>query len=93
MFAVGRRFKALSTRDGDRPAVLARELLPGEDPASAEAVARDRAALPKLERAWQTRRACRLRLVEDADVVTRLTPTLATVTTHAPAGVPLEAAS
>lgn len=93
VFAVGGRFKALSTRDGDRPAVLARELLPGEDPASAEAVARDRAVLPKLERAWQTRRACRLRLVEDADVVTRLTPTLATVTAHTPAGVPLEAAS
>lgn len=93
VFVAGRRFKALSVRDGDRPAVLARELLPDEDPVSAEAVARDQAALPKLERAWQTRRSARLRLVEDADVVTRLTPTFATLTAAAPAGVPLGAAS
>ncbi len=83
VFGGGCRLKVLAQRvdeseqDGDvrRPeqAVLARELLPGEDPGSADALARDEMALAKLDQAWQTRRAVAARLLDDEDHVTRLT--------------------
>ncbi|MDT7781903.1 MAG: hypothetical protein QOF58_322, partial [Pseudonocardiales bacterium] len=66
VFPANRRFKALAARayqpeDDDAPhaprrALLVRELLAGEDPESPEALARDAAALPRLERAWEQRR-------------------------------------
>jgi hypothetical protein len=84
VFPPGRRFKALAvlTSDGEpaddgprapRTAVLVRELVPDEDPFSAEALARDEAALSRLERAWQNRRDSALRLIEDPDLVARMT--------------------
>ncbi|KJK42624.1 hypothetical protein UK23_36310 [Lentzea aerocolonigenes] len=83
VFGGGCRLKVLGRRvdeseqDGDvrRPeqAVLARELLAGEDPGSAEALARDEMALAKLDQAWQVRRAVTARLLDDEDHVARLT--------------------
>ena len=100
VFSVGRRFKALAVRtredEGAAPkrALLARELLTDEDPESAEALARDAAALPRLERAWEQRRQAELRLIDDEDVVARLTAPLAlAVSTGATQEETLEAAS
>ncbi|MEO6090150.1 MAG: hypothetical protein ABIQ18_44295, partial [Umezawaea sp.] len=83
VFSPGRRFKALAVRthepadDGvphaPSQALLVRELLTDEDPESADALARDAAALPRLERAWEQRRQAELRLVDDEDAVARLT--------------------
>jgi hypothetical protein len=83
VFPVGRRFKVLAVqtgepddRDGPRPprtALLSRELLPGEDPESPSALERDRAALPRLERAWRERQAAALRLIDEPDALVRLT--------------------
>ncbi|MFC3895280.1 hypothetical protein ACFOWZ_27695 [Lentzea rhizosphaerae] len=88
VFRGGCRLKVLGLRvdeseqDGDvrRPeqALLARELLPGEDPA--DALARDEVALAKLDQAWRTRRAVVARLVDDEDHVARLTTPMAEVT-------------
>ncbi|PWK85541.1 hypothetical protein C8D88_106169 [Lentzea atacamensis] len=90
VFTGGCRVKVLGLRfdeseqDGDvrRPgqALLVRELLPGEDPGSADALARDEMALNKLEQAWQTRRAVTARLVDDEDHVARLTTPMPEVT-------------
>jgi hypothetical protein len=91
VFPPGRRFKVLATRtgteepvDGDEPegprpprtALLARELLTAEDPHTADAAARDTVALARLDRALAARRAAGLRLVDDPDVVARLTTPL-----------------
>ncbi|MFD8500941.1 hypothetical protein [Amycolatopsis sp. NPDC059657] len=91
VFPPGRRFKVLAVEtdtgepaDGEEPdgprtprtALLARELLTGEDPHSVDAAARDTAALARLERALATRRAADARLVDDPDVVARLTTPL-----------------
>lgn len=83
VFPVGRRFKALvlrtrepDDRDGPqapRTALLTRELLPDEDPQSPQALERDRTALPRLERAWQDRQGAEMRLIEEPDVLARLT--------------------
>lgn len=83
VFRGGCRIKVLGLRvdeseqDGDvrRPgqALLVRELLAGEDPSSADALARDEAALNKLEQAWRARQAVTPRLVDDEDHVARLT--------------------
>ncbi|RAS66942.1 hypothetical protein C8D87_103281 [Lentzea atacamensis] len=90
VFTGGCRVKVLGLRfdeseqDGDarRPgqALLVRELLPGEDPGSAHALARDEMALNKLEQAWRTRRAVTARLVDDEDHVARLTTPMPEVT-------------
>ncbi|WP_086663719.1 hypothetical protein [Lentzea kentuckyensis] len=84
VFPAGRRFKALAVRtreaaDDSAPkrALLVRELLTDEDPESAEALVRDAAALPRLERAWEQRLQAELRLVDDEDVVARLTAPMA----------------
>lgn len=94
VFLAGPRFKALAVRtaedstddeDGDddvrfpRTAVLIRELLPEEDPATPEAESRDRAALAKLERAWKQRCGHTPRVVHDPDAVARLTTPMITV--------------
>ncbi len=91
VFPPGRRFKVLATRtdteepvDGDeiegprapRMALLARELLTAEDPHTADAEARDTVALARLDRALAARRAAEARLVDDPDVVARLTTPL-----------------
>lgn len=88
VFPPGRRFKVLAiktdteeTEDEEGPsiprtALLARELLAAEDPHSADAVARDGVALSRLERAWTARRSTGARLVDDPDVVARLTTPL-----------------
>ncbi|MBB5896309.1 hypothetical protein [Kutzneria kofuensis] len=86
VFPAGRRFKALAVLTSDaepgedvdevrapKTAVLVRELVPGEEPKSPEALARDEAALSRLERAWQARQEAELRVVEDPDLVARLT--------------------
>ncbi|NGY65986.1 hypothetical protein G7043_44580 [Lentzea sp. NEAU-D13] len=102
VFSVGRRFKALAVRTREdegapKRALLVRELLTDEDPESAEALARDAAALPRLERAWEQRQQAELRLVDDEDVVARLTAPLALAVSASPAGATheetLEAAS
>jgi hypothetical protein len=87
VFPAGRRFKALAVRTreagddgGPKQALLVRELVAEEDPESAEALARDAAALPRLERAWEQRQQAELRLVDDEDVVARLTAPLALAT-------------
>ena len=86
VFPVGRRFKALALRTHEpeddtgprapRTALLARELLPDEDPQSPQALERDRTVLPRLERAWQDRQSAELRLVEEPDTLARLTTPL-----------------
>jgi hypothetical protein len=84
VFPAGRRFKALAVLTADdeadadevrapKTAVLVRELVPGEDPTSPDALARDEAALSRLERAWQARQEAQLRMIEDPDLVARLT--------------------
>ncbi|GAB2808755.1 hypothetical protein GCM10027200_05680 [Lentzea nigeriaca] len=77
VFPAGPRFKVLAVRTredegGPQRAFLVRELAKDEDPESVEALARDAAALSRLERAWEQRQRAELRLVEDEDVVARL---------------------
>ena len=69
---MGRRFKVLAVQT----ALLSRELAPGEDPESPAALERDRAVLPRLERAWSERQAAEPRLIEEPDAVARLTTPL-----------------
>lgn len=91
IFPPGKRFKVLAiktdteepeeTEDEEGPrvprtALLARELLAAEDPHSADAVARDGVALSRLERAWAARRSAAARLVDDPDLIARLTTPL-----------------
>lgn len=80
VFLPGRQFKILAVRaaegneDSDGPsvprtAVLLRELAPGESTVDHL----DAAALAKLDLAWQRRRESTVRLVDDPEVVARLT--------------------
>lgn len=104
VFPAGRRFKALAARTHEpeddavphapRRAFLVRELLTDEDPESPEALARDAAALPRLERAWEQRRRGELRVIEDEDAIARLTtPMVLGAQAQAEAHGTLEAAS
>ncbi|MDQ7810884.1 hypothetical protein Q5425_44785 [Amycolatopsis sp. A133] len=90
VFFAGARFKALAVRtvppDGEpaddtpaapRVAALFRELAPGEQaPASGELDERDLAALAKLDQALDRRRRGALRVVDEPDVVARMTTSL-----------------
>jgi hypothetical protein len=84
VFLPGRLFRILAVRtaeeadDGDGPtaprtAVLLREIVPGEP----DAAAQDRVALAKLDRIWELRGKTAVRLVEDPDLVARLTMPMA----------------
>jgi hypothetical protein len=92
VFVAGARFKALAVRtaeedddeetedDGSpvapRVAVLYRELAPGETPTTTELDERDLAVLAKLDSVLARRHQGRLRLVEDPEVVARLTTSM-----------------
>jgi hypothetical protein len=70
---------------GPRIAVLLRELAPGEAAGSAESEARDLAALARLDKAWTARQKSPVRLVDDPDVVVRLTTPMVTADAEAQA--------
>lgn len=88
VFVAGARFKTLAVRttdggDGDvegpaapRVAALFRELAPSEQPSGAELDERDQAVLAKLDRILATRQQRTLRLVDDPDLVSRLTSSM-----------------
>jgi hypothetical protein len=90
VFVAGARFKALAVRtaedddetedDGSpqapRVAVLYRELAPGETPTTTELDERDLAVLAKLDSVLARRHQGQLRLVEDPEVVARLTTSM-----------------
>jgi hypothetical protein len=87
VFVAGARFKALAVRTADdqdgeddteapaapRMAALFRELAPSEQPSGAELDERDHAVLAKLDRILARRQRATLRLVDDPDLVRRLT--------------------
>ena len=93
MFPTGRRFKALAVRtmddheaeatNGGIPfpgtAMLIRELAPGEDPTTADAVCRDRTILSKLDRALAGRRRLTPKVLDDPDIALRLCSPMAVV--------------
>ncbi|SDY07544.1 hypothetical protein SAMN05421504_104423 [Amycolatopsis xylanica] len=89
IFVAGARFKALAIRTADdedppeedvptapKVAVLFRELAPGETPTGDELDDRDLAVLAKLDRVLARRRGGELRLVDDPDLITRLSTSM-----------------
>ncbi len=91
VFLAGARFKALAVRtaeddqdlpdDDDAPsapkvAVLFRELAPGETPDTTGLDERDLAVLAKLDRLLRRRQKGKVRLIEDAEAVSRLTTSM-----------------
>ncbi|WP_370948057.1 hypothetical protein AB5J62_10815 [Amycolatopsis sp. cg5] len=98
IFVAGARFKALAVRTADdeeppeedvpvapKVAVLFRELAPGETPTGDELDDRDLAVLAKLDRVLARRRGGELRLVDDPDLITRLSTSM--LEWHEPATV------
>ncbi|WP_286900550.1 hypothetical protein [Thermocrispum sp.] len=91
VFLAGARFKALAVRTAEeneeddeeregppapKVAVMYRELAPNEKPVSTELDERDLAVLAKLDNVLAQRHSSRLRLVEDPEVVERLTQSM-----------------
>ncbi|MER5389618.1 hypothetical protein [Saccharopolyspora sp. NPDC002686] len=107
VFLAGARLKALAVREADgdevedddetpapRIAVLFRELAPGEHSSGAELDEKDLAALAKLDSALARRRRSKLRVVDDEDLVVRLTRSMVEATDdHAAAEMPLIASA
>lgn len=99
VFLAGARFKALAVRtaEGDdepegvptapRVAALYRELAPGETPSTTELDERDLIVLAKLDDVLARRHRGALRLVEDPEVIDRLTTSLVTWRQEAAAAV------
>jgi hypothetical protein len=101
LFVAGARFKALAVRTAEdkerdeeddtvvapRIAVLYRELAPGEIPGTSDLDDRDLAVLDKLDRVLARRQRSALRLVEDPDVIARLTTSMLTWQQEAAAAV------